>query len=222
MKTTSITKILRSVPIFSSLNDEGLNSIITHSEVKTYKCGEKISGESGVIVILSGNAAAKKEVGDKAIIMRMMDAGGIFGVASLFSEEEESVSFLEATKKTEALFIPKTLISQLVKTNGEFAEAYIRFLTSRIRFLNLRIKAYTSGSTEAKLAFHLLMLDEDGNGRVDIGVSLIKLAEMLDIGRASLYRAMDALCEKEIISRDGHAVMIKDRKLLSAVADGNF
>ena len=222
MKTTSITKMLKSIQIFSSLKENDINSIITHSEAKTYKCGDVIECQNGMTVILSGNAAVKKQVGDKAIIMRMMDAGGIFGVASLFSEEEESVSVLEAAKKTETLFIPKSLISELVNTNGGFAEAYIRFLTSRIRFLNLRIKAYTSGSAEAKLAFHLLMLDEDGDGKVDVGVSLIKLAEMLDIGRASLYRALDDLCEKNIILRSGHAVVIKDRKLLSAVADGNF
>ncbi|MBE6610356.1 MAG: Crp/Fnr family transcriptional regulator [Ruminococcaceae bacterium] len=222
MKTSAITEILKSIPIFSSLSENDINGIMISSEAKTYKCGDEVKSEGCITVILSGNAAVKKEVGGKAIIMRMMDAGGIFGVASLFSEEEEGVSFLEASKKTDVLFIPKTLILQLVRSNGDFAETYIRFLTSRIKFLNLRIKAYTSGSTEAKLAFHLLMLDEDGNGRVDIGVSLIKLAEMLDIGRASLYRAMDALCEKDIISRDGHSVLIKDRKLLSAVADGNF
>ena len=222
MKTSAITEILEANPIFSKLSKADINSIITSSDAKTYKCGDKINGSECIIVILSGNAAVKKDSGGKAIIMRMMDAGGIFGVASLFSEDEESLSFLEATKKTDVLFIPKTLILQLVKTNGDFAETYIRFLTSRIRFLNLRIKAYTSGSTEAKLAFHLLMLDEDGNGRLDVGVSLIKLAEMLDIGRASLYRAMDALCEKNIISRDGHVIIIKDKKSLSAVANGDF
>lgn len=222
MKTSAVKDTLKCIPIFSSLSENDINSIITRSEAKTYKCGDVIESIDGMIVILSGNAAVKKQVGDKAIIMRMMDAGGIFGVASLFSDEEDRVSILEAAKKTETLFIPKALISELVNRGGGFAEAYIRFLTSRIRFLNLRIKAYTSGSAEAKLAFHLLMLDEDGDGRVELGVSLMKLAEMLDIGRASLYRALDDLCEKNIISRDGHAVMIKDRKLLSAVADGNF
>ena len=222
MKTSAVKDILKSIPIFSKLSENDINGIITRSEAKTYKSGDVIEGSDGMTVILSGNAAVKKQVGDKAIIMRMMDAGGIFGVASLFSDEEDNVSVLEAAKKTETLFIPKPFIAELVRTNGEFAEAYIRFLTSRIRFLNLRIKAYTSGSAEAKLAFHLLMLDEDGNGRVELGVSLIKLAEMLDIGRASLYRALDDLCERNIILRDGHAVVIKDRKLLSAVADGNF
>ena len=221
MKTTAVYETLKKMPIFSPLNEDELRYLIKRCEIGTYKCGESIECDNQVVVILSGNAAVKKRVGEKFIIMRMMETGGISGVASLFSDDEESVSFLEAAKKTEVLFINKSEIRSLIKCNGDFAEGYIRFLTSRIRFLNLRIKSYTSGSTEAKLAFHLLMLDEDEDGNIEIGVSLIKLAEILDIGRASLYRAFDSLCEKGVISKQGHKITILDKKTLSEVANGS-
>jgi len=222
MKASVIYETLKNLPIFSPLSEKELSELVSRSETGTYKCGEEILCDNRIAVILSGSAAVKKRVGEKFIIMRMMECGGISGVASLFSEDEEGVSYLEAARKTEVLFINKTEITDLIKTNGEFAESYIRFLTSRIRFLNLRIKSYTSGRTEAKLAFHLLMLDEDEDGNIDVGVSLIKLAEILDIGRASLYRAFDSLCDKGIISKQGHKITILDRKSLSEVANGSL
>jgi hypothetical protein len=114
------------MPIFSPLNEDELRSLIMRCEIGTYKCGESIECDNQVVVILSGNAAVKKRVGDKFIIMRMMETGGISGVASLFSDDEESVSFLEAAKKTEVLFINKGEIRSLIKCNGDFAEGYIR------------------------------------------------------------------------------------------------
>ena len=107
----------------------------------------------------------------------------------------------------------------LVSSNQAFAESYIRLLTSKIQFLNNRVKAYTSGSAEARLAFHLLSLDESKSGRVEVGVSKTDLADMLDIGRASLYRALDTLTEKGIIKYCKSEIIILDFDALTSVTE---
>lgn len=219
MRKSEILDKLRQVSVFSVLSESELQQILCSSEIKSYSSGQDIVDDRSIKVILSGKAAIKKSSGGKLIIMRMMDEGGVCGVASLFSEEQ-GISFLTAVKKLEIMLIKKDVISDLIRTNGAFAERYILFLTSRIRFLNMRIKAYTAGSAEARFAFHLLMLDECESGSVEMGISYIKLAEMLDIGRASLYRAIESLCEKDIIKREGKKIIIKDKSALSDIANG--
>lgn len=172
-------------------------------------------------MILNGSVAVTKRTGEKKLLMRMLTEGSVTGVASLYSEEAETVSSLNVTKTATVLRIPQEIISEMIHSNGTFAESYVVFLTSRIRFLNRRIKAYTSGSAEARLALHIAMSDETHRGEIDLGVSYTDLADMLDIGRASLYRALDDLTAKGIISRNGRKIVINDTPALLAVTEGS-
>jgi len=151
--------------------------------------------------------------------MRVVHAGGILGVASVFTEKRKTLSEIRAIKDSTVLFISHEKMQGLVSTSKAFAESYIRLLTSKIQFLNNRVKAYTSGSAEARLAFHLLSLDESKSGRVEVGVSKTDLADMLDIGRASLYRALDTLTEKGIIEYRKSEIIILDFDALTAVTE---
>ena len=151
--------------------------------------------------------------------MRMLSGGSVSGVVSVY-DCGDSLSELTARTVTKAVFIDAESVRRLIRKDAEFAESFIRFLSSRIRFLNIRIKAYTSGSAEARLAFHILQCDENGRDRVNCGVSFTKLSEMLDIGRASLYRALDSLTERGVIEREGRDIFIKDRQALAAAANG--
>ena len=53
-----------------------------------------------------------------------------------------------------------------------------------------------------------------------VSVSFTKLADMLDISRASLYRAFDSLTDIGVIERNGSDIIIKNRDELSDVANG--
>jgi DNA-binding IclR family transcriptional regulator len=69
---------------------------------------------------------------------------------------------------------------------------------------------------------HFLLSDEHESGTVTLHVSLSRLADMLDMGRASLYRALDALSDSKIISKDAKTVKVLDRNALRRVADGEL
>ncbi len=84
---------------------------------------------------------------------------------------------------------------------------YLSFLTGRIFYLNRRIDAYTGGSAECRLAMYLLDNQQDGvPPKVTLPFGMNKLAELLGIGRASLYRAMETLEKKGIAARKGNAL----------------
>ena len=221
IKTSKVLKIIKSLPLFGTLTDAELAALIEKSTQAEYKAGNELDSSGAITVILSGCVAVTKRTGEKKLLMRMLTEGSVTGVASLYSDGCEAVSSLSATKNASALHIPQKVISSLIHGNGDFAERYIVFLTSRIRFLNRRIKAYTTGSAEARVALHILMSDETHKGEIDLGVSYTDLADMLDIGRASLYRALDDLTARGIISRQGRKIVISDACALSSITEGS-
>ena len=221
MKKQLIFDTARSIPLFSSLTDAEVSSLIASGSVQSFNSGDIISSDRAITVVLRGTVAATKHNGEKNLLMRTFGTGSITGVSSLFCKEGDTLSVLTALSPTTALIIDQTQITELIHSNGAFATDYIGFLTSRIRFLNSRIKAYTASGAEAKLAFHLLISDEAEKGEVELHVSYSRLADMLDIGRASLYRALDSLAAKGVAVREKRTIKILDRSALQRISDGD-
>jgi CRP-like cAMP-binding protein len=78
-------------------------------------------------------------------------------------------------------------------------------LAGRVRFLNRKIQCFTAGSAERRLALWLLSEEEEV---ITLPSSLTTLSDMLDIGRASLYRALDKLENSGLISREGRNIAL--------------
>ncbi len=213
LTTVKLTETLKNIPLFSVLTDKERAELSKSSQIFNFSAGENIpTGEDGAItVIISGSVAVMKN----ELLMRMLSQGSVSGVASLYGNEGAPVSVLRANTASTVASVNGDAVRSLIRQSPAFAESYIRFLTSRIRFLNRRIRAYTSGSAEAKLAFHILYSDDSETGTVDLGVSMSALADMLSIGRASLYRACDALVTRGAIRRKGNTVEIIDRDALN-------
>ena len=228
-KKQIILKTLRAVKLFEALTDSELYEVIECSQLHTYGTGEFIERKIPCLpVIISGQAAVKGKSSangseKNGVVLRLLKSGSIFGVSGLFSEEDEGISVIRAEKPTEALLIPQSVISELIHKNGDFAEGYIRLLGAKIRYLGSRIDAFTAGSAEARLAKHLLTLQcaedgGDGEREIVLECSLSRLADMLNIGRASLYRAIDSLTEKGFITHTDRHITVKDGNALETWA----
>lgn len=218
-KLQNILKTLRSVKLFETLTVGELTDLALRSEAHSYKAGEYIDRPLPCLpVIISGCAAVLGRNSEKnSVILRQLKSGSVFGVSGLFSDDEESISLIRAEKPTEALLIPQAVVSELIHKNGDFAEGYIRLLGSKIRYLGSKIEAFTAGSAEARLARHLLTLvspEDRGEQEITLECSLSRLADMLNIGRASLYRAIDSLTEKGFITHTDRRITVKDLNAL--------
>lgn len=90
---------------------------------------------------------------------------------------------------------------------------YIEFLSGRVKYLSRKIDVFTAGSAKSRLAFYI---NEAAGGveGAEIKVTLASLALSLDIGRASLYRALDALVADGAIERVGRTIRVKDASAL--------
>lgn len=181
-------------------------AVCTH----TFACGESISDllhhTPAIAVLLSGNASVHNAEGDPTCL-RFLSRGSVFGVAALFAQTPDPISTVRATSSCEIALLGADLITQWITQNPSFSMHYIRFLCDRVRFLNGRITAFTATCATEKLRNHLYELCA-GRYPVTLVLNAARLATMLGIGRASLYRAFDALEKAGHIVKNGKSVTV--------------
>ena len=158
-------------------------------------------------IILCGSALVLSSDSDRHVLLRRLMPGDIFGVSSIFSKDYSFVSKIVAKGNCSVAFIADTAMSELLENDSTVLYNYINFLSDRIRFLNKKIRFFTSGSAERRLA---LYLDSFKSDKVTLEESMSALADMLDIGRASLYRAFDRLAADGFIVREKDIITLTD------------
>lgn len=157
-------------------------------------------------LVLSGEAVATTTDNAKNTLLRFLRPGDFFGIANLFGEQE-CVSSVRARKKCRIFFFTKEAVRELLEVDRAFLYNYLAFLSSRICYLNQKIRYLTAGSAERKLALYLCSF---GSDTVEVDASLSSLSELLDIGRASLYRAFDTLIADGYIQKEGRTIKLLD------------
>lgn len=161
---------------------------------------------SGSVKIFSGDRHGN------AFLMNVVSECEPFDISALIDmDERQPVSFITTAGRCRIVFVPTCPINQFMLDYPEIAANCFRFFCGRIEFLNQKIHSLSCGSSNQKLVNFLLneFYCEDGKFMVRIK-SCVELADRLNVSRASLYRAMDALKNEGIISHSGKIIVITD------------
>ncbi len=196
--------------LFDGLNDEALSAIEQRlAPSVTYHRGQVVYNthtfRRAVGLIVRGSVVVRSS---GEVVINRLHAGEIFGVAALFDSEQDAyVTEITADEDTAVRFIPQELMSQLLAEFPLIAERYIRFLSDRVRFLNRKLSALTIGNTENRL-YHYLLSHQDEQGTIQLPGTMTELAKALNMGRSSLYRALDTLVREGILIKEGKTYRI--------------
>ena len=207
--------------LFKDTSEETIEKIVSDPRTRwqSFETGESLqTAESRAEPTLTVLAEGTLSVYREKVLLNEIKAPGIVGAAALFGDAKMYQTTVAAKKSVQALILTQEQVEELIAEDKGFALAYIKFLSDRIRFLNSRIASFTAGSAEAKLAGYLIKNSTDGVCRI----SRTRLASELDMGRASLYRAIDSLAEKNLIATDGKNISVLDKdglKTLKRSAD---
>lgn len=201
--------------LWSGLSQDEKREIVSRlPSPLVFEKGEVITAEKrflrSLAVILNGQVEVFRTGQDgRRVMMNRLAAGQMFGAASLFGETEEYFTEISVCRPAAILFISQEKMGELIHRYPAVAENYIRFLTGRIRFLNQKIAAFTNGTADSRLYRYLLdQRREDGS--VCLPRSMVELAQLLNIGRSSLYRSLDALTAAGLIRREGKCLFMDD------------
>ena len=162
-------------------------------------------------LILTGSVSVSKSSSDdRVLLMNTLSLGSLFGAAALWTEHSRYVTKLTALEKCRIVFFSQKLMESSMNQYPELAANYIRFLSERICFLNDKIQSLISGCSKSSLKQHLLEQFELFGPELCLEHSISGLASMLNVSRASLYRAFGALENGGIIRRSGRSITILD------------
>ncbi len=191
--------------MFNRLSDDDVQSVLSQLEnpIKLSK-GDELYRNGMLAIITNGSAIVKRQndIGD-SITIRTISSGELFGAASVFGSWKDGMSSVIANAVCEVLYISEEKFCEIIKQYPQISINYIEYLSGRIRFLNRKLDAFTAKSTEERL-YEYLLSQSDGDGNVNLNFGMAELARRLQVGRTSIYRDIETLQSKELISRNGH------------------
>ena len=221
MKLNEIeTELVSKTELFRGLPPSVLTRILAVSDCTAaeYEKNEVVYDKTNFYrslgLVLEGRLRVTKENADKRpIVMSTLQRGAIFGAAALFNSEPEYATKITAIERSRVLFLPQRLVKRMIEREPDIAENYIRYLSERILFLNRKIYFLTAGTAEQRLAGFLL--DNLAVGEFsEMPMTMHRLADALNMSRASLYRAFDELTASGAVSKQGKLVCINNAELL--------
>lgn len=209
MEEKDIIERLCSIPLFATTPKETLRGMLSHEGARqqSARSGERIGEENrhALGILLSGTAEIRSADSERIVILRHLRAGEIFDAASLFLKDAPPVSHVVAVTACSVLFLDTALVRELMTRSPAFLDAYLALLAGRVQFLNQKIRCFTAGKVGRRLA---CLLAAECEGNEEITVSLTALADTLDVGRASLYRALDELESAGLVRHDGRKLSV--------------
>lgn len=213
--TTELLGILQKHPVFSSLTEDTVRRYFPTESTEivsfdAHKTAYSPSSEQLRIgILLSGKARVET---DAQALLKSLRIGELFGVANLYAEEEPFPTSIVTTAPSRILFLDGAAVKRLIEGEPDILRSYLAFQSRKIVYLNRKIATLTAGSAEKRLAVFLLDYEQDGVFTPPCPMN--RLAELLGIGRASLYRAIDALTAEGLIEKQGKAILLRNKTAL--------
>ena len=191
--------------MFDGLTDDEISAVFSLlGKPIILNKGEQLYKNGMLGIIIDGNATIKRhnDIGD-AITIRTISSGELFGAASVFGNWKDGMSSIIADTACEVFYITEEEFCKILKEYPQMSLNYITYLSDRIRFLNRKLDAFTAKSTEERL-YEYLLSQADSNGNISLDFGMAELSRRLQVGRTSIYRDIESLQSKKLISRNGH------------------
>ncbi len=206
--------------LFRGLPLDALEKVLTGSKAQLieYAAGEVILSPRVFTpllgILLEGKATVYKEApAGGGMLMSILEPGAMFGAAALFRGGSGPYpTQVRAAVASRAIVILEEDLKAMFAADFRLTDNYLQYLTGRIDFLTGRIESFLCPTVEERL---LLFLSgaSDANGEVKLAYSYTALAQALSVGRASLYRALDALEAQGRIKRgSGRYIQLMPRR----------
>lgn len=214
--TEYTTNFWKNTFIFSNASEDEIESLlqIITVEKKEYACGEIIyspeSFEKKVGFVITGECVVERMRNEgENLPLNTLKFGDSFGIMTLFSYEEHFPTLVRSKKPSEIAFITKNDVLKLIEKSSLISINIINFMSGRISFLNDKISTFSSDTVEQKFANYLLNEAKSINSFCFV-LNRKKTAETINIGRASLYRAIETFEKEGLIKFENKKIYITD------------
>ena len=200
-------QVIMTCRLFKDMTEDEVYKLLKKdgNRIITANAGEDLFFDAAYVVLGGSICIEKKAADSRPLIMSRATSPAPINLAVAFSHDD-SLSRLYAETDSRLLMIDGSVIRDGIKAGGTFALNVTEFLVDRVGFLNRKITTFAGYSAESRL--NLYLAENMKDGKVEIKGTLTDLAKFLGVGRASLYRSLDDLEERNIIKRKGRMIEI--------------
>ncbi|MFQ5415889.1 MAG: Crp/Fnr family transcriptional regulator [Myxococcota bacterium] len=207
---------LRSIPLFSAVSDEDLESIASHLIERRLPKNKTIveEGTPGdyMYVIPEGRVKVTKLSGDgREKILELLEAGSFFGEMSLLDSAPRSAS-VKALTDVRILALSRNDFLNVLRRSPDLALAVIQELTTRLRQQDEQASSLSFQRVKERTQGLLVRLarDETGTpGRLATPVlTHQQIADMIGTSRETVTRAVKGLKEEGWLAQEGKRYLV--------------
>ncbi len=210
---------LRSLFIFSGLNDSDLGTILQHAHKRQLNAGQFffMQGDpaDAMFVLKSGRVKLLQVTPDgQQVLLRMLSAWDIFAVVALIDEATYPIT-AEASEDCQVLYWSKSELMALVKIIPALAMNAMRLMANRLQEYQDRVRELSTERVERRVARAILRLANQ-TGRVvpegvliDQPVSRQDLAEMTGTTLYTVSRILSQWEQQELVISGREKIIIR-------------
>jgi len=209
----SSIKVLKKIPLLSSLNEKELALISRHLKSRRIKKGaalimEKQKGStfymvsSGKVKIFQTGSAGKRKT------LAVLGEGDFFGEMALLNKRERSAS-VDVLEDGEIYTLKRSDFEKIIMNNNKILIKVTRVLADRLRQADKEIKALTFQNILERLVWKLLELSRLRHTK-EIQLSLKELEETIGSAREVISRALANLIKLKLIEKDRSKIYLTD------------
>jgi CRP-like cAMP-binding protein len=212
--------LLRRVPAFSTLSEQGLERVAEVAVPRRYGAGEVVFREGDesdtCYIVRSGRARAVREHSDgRSITLSNFGPGDIFGELAMFDRERRSAT-VDTLEDMEVTAILGADMRRLLRERAEIALELLTALARRLRETNERLARQSFQTVQSRVASVLseLVRAELGGREPGAGVLIVstqaELAQLAGSSRESASRFLAVLERAAIITQGRGKLVVHD------------
>ena len=217
MKTDA--ELLAKLPFLAGLDPPLQQSLLSHSEIRSYPKGKTLFEEGGspdcLFVLVRGMVELFTRKGKKDIVVLILWPNDVFMPAAALYEVPYLLS-ARTLAPSSALLMNARHVREQVSTRPELAERVTRVMAGQFRLAVRHIKDLKLRNGPERLGAFLyrLAMETGKNGYADLPVAKAILASRLGLSPESLSRALQTLSQHGLTVR-GSRVIVTDRERLT-------
>jgi CRP/FNR family cyclic AMP-dependent transcriptional regulator len=214
------TTILRNVPLFASLDDAELATLVQVVARRSVPRGSMLMAEGdltdSLYIVISGRLKVMmSDAEGKEVILALLGPGEIVGEMGLIDDNPRSATVI-AVEPSELLTISKREFRKCLADNFEMAMAVMKGLVRRLREADRKIGSLALLDVYGRVARLLIDMAEVVDGRKVVTKRLPKqdIAKMIGASREMVSRVMKDLQLGGYIETHGSTIVLRDKILL--------
>lgn len=218
----SVPQTLRNCGLFASVDEDIIPKISATAGVEHYAKGDLIFPEGaecrGIYIVAKGAVKIYKIGPDgREHVLHVAEPGDIFGEAALFLGRGYP-AYASAASSTSLVLLRRTPFMALLQSDQTLCFKLLAAMSMWAHRLVTKLELLTLRDASSRLAGYVLERAGDDPG-FELSIPKNILAAQLDIASETLSRLFSRFEAQGMIEVHGRRIEIRDRQMLSEIAD---